>query len=86
MASGKVCVPIHPDHFDDFDPFTVPTLACLLKEVTELDNAMDIDTTVVKTTNASKSLLRPFIKVFEEFVNGIRREQRQLKEEMSMEF
>ncbi|KAJ1963672.1 p48 polypeptide of DNA primase, partial [Dimargaris xerosporica] len=78
--TGRVCVPIHPDHFDDFDPFAVPTLAHLLKEVTESESAMDIDATVVKTTNASKSSLRPFIKVFEEFVNGIRREQRQLKE------
>jgi DNA primase small subunit len=30
-----VCVPIDPDHCDDFDPFAVPTLQQLCKE---LDN------------------------------------------------
>ena len=24
---GRICVPIDPDHCDDFDPITVPTLS-----------------------------------------------------------
>jgi hypothetical protein len=35
-----VCVPIDPDHCDEFDPFAVPTLQQLCKE---LDNQQTVN-------------------------------------------
>lgn len=35
VHTERVCVPIDPDHCDDFDPFSVPTLQKLCKELDE---------------------------------------------------
>lgn len=35
--TGRVCVPIDPEHADDFDPFTVPTVRSLCHEIDEYD-------------------------------------------------
>lgn len=37
--TGRVCVPIQPDKIDDFDPFTVPTLPQLAKELDDAHHA-----------------------------------------------
>lgn len=35
--TGRVCVPIDADDFDSFDPFAVPTLASLVRELDEYE-------------------------------------------------
>ncbi|KAI7833145.1 hypothetical protein BX661DRAFT_179254 [Kickxella alabastrina] len=76
--TGRVCTPIGPDQFDEFDPMAVPTLAQLLREIN--DTAGD--------GGSSRSSMTKYIKIFEEFValvgpahdkngNGTRQHQQQ---------
>ena len=37
IPTGRVCVPFDPKEVDDFDPFEVPTLGSLVKEVDDFD-------------------------------------------------
>jgi DNA primase catalytic subunit len=42
--TGRVCVPIQPETVDDFDPFAVPTLAQLAKELDEYHSSTSTST------------------------------------------
>jgi DNA primase small subunit len=41
--TGRVCVPIDPEHSDNFDPFAVPTLPQLMKELDDYHNKYERD-------------------------------------------
>ncbi|KAA0034894.1 amino acid permease 3-like [Cucumis melo var. makuwa] len=42
--TGRICVPIDPEHCDEFDPTTVPTVAQLLEELNAADMEVDSET------------------------------------------
>ncbi|KAJ1957541.1 p48 polypeptide of DNA primase [Dispira parvispora] len=75
--TGRVCVPIHPDQFDTFDPLAVPTLDQIIEElrqVEETSGESSPNSGPRKSQLATQTSLRPYLKVFEEFVSGIRRQ------------
>ena len=37
--TGRVCVPVDPEHIDEFDPGSVPTVGQLLRELDDLGKA-----------------------------------------------
>ncbi|KAJ2029150.1 hypothetical protein GGI13_007178, partial [Coemansia sp. RSA 455] len=61
--TGRVCTPIAADQFDSFDPFAVPTLAQLLREVNEAPSQSG---SIAKSTS-----MAPYIGVFEDFVSTV---------------
>ncbi|KAJ2079201.1 p48 polypeptide of DNA primase [Coemansia sp. RSA 988] len=58
--TGRVCTPIAPDQFDTFNPFTVPSLGQLLRELNESQDA------------AAPTSLTPHVDVFKKFVSTLR--------------
>ncbi|XP_051129753.1 uncharacterized protein LOC127250486 [Andrographis paniculata] len=56
--TGRVCVPIDPQHCEDFDPSDVPTLSGLLDELnnTRTDPDDDVDEKVLNKTSLGKSI------------------------------
>ncbi|CAE7240753.1 PRIM1, partial [Symbiodinium natans] len=50
--TGRVCVPIDPDHLNDFDPSKVPTIGHLVEEFSS-------------TQDVNKTSLRPYLHFFE---------------------
>jgi DNA primase small subunit len=77
--TGRVCVPFQAAHVDSFDPFTVPTLPQLQKE---LDENSGVDT----VHDWQKTSLKPYFEAFEkEFLEPLtfelRKQQRDAKEQ-----
>ncbi|KAF5730077.1 DNA primase isoform 1 [Tripterygium wilfordii] len=48
--TGHVCVPIDPNHCDEFDPTSVPTLSQLLEELNKGDMRDDADNELAETS------------------------------------
>ncbi|KAI5655344.1 hypothetical protein M9H77_32531 [Catharanthus roseus] len=48
--TGRVCVPIDPNHCEEFDPTTVPTLSQLLEELNAEGSRMEVDNEWDKTS------------------------------------
>ena len=79
--TGRVCVPIEVANVESFDPFAVPTLAQLMKELDEFEASSDKDESVVHDWQKT-SLKGPFEKFQKEFlVPLLNEERRALREE-----
>ncbi|GAX75634.1 hypothetical protein CEUSTIGMA_g3078.t1 [Chlamydomonas eustigma] len=59
--TGKVCVPIDPQHAFDFDPEGVPTVHTLLKELEQIQDAVGDQSELWK-----KTAMAEFVKLFQE--------------------
>ena len=86
--TGRVCVPIEPHVVESFDPFAVPTLRDLMKELDEYDklHPEENDAAKSKTSNWEKTSLKsyyePYQKDFlEPLQKEIRRQERDASEE-----
>lgn len=81
--TGRVCVPIEVENFESFDPFQVPTLAQLMKELDEYEAKSDKDESVVYDWQKT-SLKEPFEQFQKKFLvpllNEERRAQREVRE------
>lgn len=78
--TGRVCVPIDIKNIDSFDPFTVPTISSLCKEIDRYDAAMKEEKTKsengenadqeikVKVEDYSKTSLNHSIQTFRNFI------------------
>lgn len=74
--TGRVCVPIQADKIDDFDPFQVPTLPQLMKELDQY-HATEGDATKVKK-DWQKTSLREYFQPFQKnFLEPLLKELRQ---------
>lgn len=84
--TGRVCVPIEADKIEDFDPFAVPTLDRLMKELDEFEATKDDSSDGRKLKDWQKTSLKdyfePFQKEFlEPMVKDLRRDARVKAEE-----
>ena len=74
--TGRVCVPIEADKIDDFDPFQVPTLPQLMKELDQFRDAEDETSKVRK--DWQKTSLREYFEPFQKnFLDPMLKELRQ---------
>ncbi|KAL1916943.1 uncharacterized protein VTP21DRAFT_5140 [Calcarisporiella thermophila] len=85
-GTGRVCVPIDPARCDEFNPLQVPTVAQLLNEVNTQGNGEG-----KRVPDWEVTSLKPYIKVFEDFLKGLLRDTRErkrdaAKDNQSMEF
>jgi DNA primase small subunit len=89
-GTGRVCVPINTKALEDFDPLGVPTVQSLLAEI----DAWQEDPEEEKTKPVAdweKTSLKPYIDQFRLFVNGVMKDEKDVKvkrerEDQSMEF
>ncbi|KAI9268076.1 hypothetical protein BDA99DRAFT_551089 [Phascolomyces articulosus] len=84
----RVCVPINPEVCEKFDPLAVPTLSKLSEELNTYD-AKDHNDSDRKIPDYKKTSLRPYIEIFEKFVNNLIIEKQREKRDdaqTSMEF
>ncbi|KAI7855609.1 hypothetical protein BDC45DRAFT_505452 [Circinella umbellata] len=84
----RVCVPINPQMCEKFDPLAVPTLGKLSEELNVYD-AKNQDDSDRKIPDYKKTSLRPYIEIFEKFVNTLIIEKQREKRDnaqSSMEF
>ncbi|KAG0042922.1 hypothetical protein BGZ83_012022 [Gryganskiella cystojenkinii] len=81
--TGRVCVPIEIEKCDEFDPTAAPTVEQLIKELNEYDSKNPATEDGPKMQGKSnkrfpslrrhnwqKTSLRPYVEVFEKFVQG----------------
>jgi len=76
-GTGRVCVPIDPRHFEDFDPLSVPTVQSLIQEIdawTEPEVKSE-----KQTLDWEKTSLKPYIEYFRTHVNAMMRDERDVK-------
>lgn len=74
--TGRVCVPIQADKIDDFDPFQVPTLPELMKELDQFRETDDETSKVRK--DWQKTSLREYFEPFQKnFLDPMLKELRQ---------
>ncbi|KAM3579557.1 p48 polypeptide of DNA primase [Umbelopsis sp. WA50703] len=88
LLKKRVCVPIDPDHCDDFDPFAVPTLQKLCKELDEY-HAVNGNTADKRMADYEKTSLKEYVEIFEKFVDGLFKEvleRKRAEASNSMEF
>ncbi|KAG0183210.1 primase, DNA, polypeptide 1 (49kDa) [Apophysomyces sp. BC1034] len=76
----RVCVPIQPESCEEFNPLTVPTLSTLCQELNEYDRE---NPGARKLADVKKTSLRPYIEIFDKFVNGLVLESQQKKRGMA---
>ncbi|GIY17474.1 DNA primase small subunit [Caerostris darwini] len=77
--TGRVCVPIDIKSVDSFNPFTVPTISSLCKEIDDYDASikesenMDEDqrSIATKIEDCNKTSLRKSIEIFRKFVKNL---------------
>jgi DNA primase small subunit len=85
--TGRVCVPISVEKIDEFDPFAVPTLAALMKELDEATTSADHKDDKSKESwhkTSLKKYFEPFQKDFlEPLLTDLRRQQREKAEEQA---
>lgn len=80
-GTGRVCVPIDTRKLKEFDPFSVPTVTDLLREIDQFDGQhMEIDGEKQKIQDYSKTSLKPYVDYFQSYVsvllqgeNGVKR-------------
>jgi DNA primase small subunit len=76
--TGRVCVPIDPRDPDQFDPFSVPTLSQLEREL----NAYQVDEAHPASAAWTQTSLKPALELFKDFVQKlVEAERRKLKYE-----
>lgn len=89
--TGKVCVPISVKDVDKFDPFTVPDISQLCKEIDEYDrkNKPEISDSdqppppKKKMKDYKKTSLLQSIEVFDQFVTGMEKGWQEMRLEIS---
>jgi DNA primase small subunit len=89
--TGRVCVPISVEKIDEFDPFAVPTLAALMKELDEAgstpssaDKNKDDKSKESWHKTSLKAYFEPFQKDFlEPLLTDLRRQARDKAEEQA---
>jgi DNA primase small subunit len=91
--TGRVCVPIQVATVDDFDPFEVPTLPRLMKELDEYDQAEKEKDSAGRSSSKAKEdwqktslkeYFEPFQKEFlDPLLKELRREDRDAAEEQA---
>ncbi|KNE67368.1 hypothetical protein AMAG_11835 [Allomyces macrogynus ATCC 38327] len=82
--TGRVCVPIDPARCAEFDPFNVPTVAGLVRELNE---AMDVE--AEGAPDWAKTSLKSHLQYFKSFVDGLDLEARRKlrrEQEQSLDF
>ena len=84
--TGRVCVPIQVENVEEFDPFAVPTLDQLMKELDDFEEANSNDDSGRQLKDWQKTSLKeyfePFQKEFlEPMVRDLRRDARLKAEE-----
>ncbi|KRY50523.1 DNA primase small subunit [Trichinella britovi] len=88
--TGKVCVPIDLEKVDEFDPTSVPAIDDLLKELSENDageeNNIDNEKKNRKPLDYNRTTLKPYVQIFERFVNSLPKEDIPQREQSQMEF
>ncbi|KAK7407977.1 p48 polypeptide of DNA primase [Neonectria punicea] len=89
-GTGRVCVPINTKNLEDFDPLNVPTVQGLLAEI-DAWKEEDEEETAKNISDWEKTSLKPYIDQFRLFVNGLMKDERDVKvkrerDEDSMEF
>ncbi|KZT43061.1 DNA primase catalytic subunit [Sistotremastrum suecicum HHB10207 ss-3] len=70
-GTGRICVPVDPQHVKEFNPETVPTLGQLLEELN--------DPTLIEGEHHSdwqKTSLRPYVEMFDQYINKLMSEAR----------
>ncbi|CBJ27863.1 conserved unknown protein [Ectocarpus siliculosus] len=68
--TGRVCVPIDPAHVREFDPFTVPTLGQLQRQIDKYDKEHGEETKSVSSIN--KTEMKKYVQQFEDtFLTGL---------------
>ncbi|CAG8555021.1 4992_t:CDS:10 [Paraglomus occultum] len=85
LLKRRVCVPIDPEKCENFDPHEVPTVADLLCELNKYSGNVPVkEEGERKLHDYEKTSLKPYIKYFENFVQGIFREVRNKKRAASI--
>ncbi|KRZ94714.1 DNA primase small subunit [Trichinella sp. T8] len=88
--TGKVCVPIDLEKVDEFDPTSVPAIDDLLKELSENDageeNNIDNEKKNRKPLDYNRTTLKPYVQIFERFVNSLPKEDIPQRDQSQMEF
>jgi len=80
--TGRVCVPIEVSNFANFDPFQVPTLGQLMKELDDYEATSKADSDTEITFDWQKtSLKEPFEKFQKSFLVPMLNEERRLQRE-----
>ena len=80
--TGRVCVPIDTKNVERFDPFAVPTVTDLLKEIDEWDKEkMEEEGDGEKVQDYEKTSLKPFVEYFKGHVQAVLRGERGVKRE-----
>jgi len=70
--TGRICVPVDPSKIDDFDPFEVPTVTELLKQIDEWQEAhKDEDKDSSRVQDWEKTRLKPYVDYFRLFVGAL---------------
>ncbi|XP_066263732.1 DNA primase small subunit-like isoform X3 [Branchiostoma lanceolatum] len=74
--TGRVCVPIDVEDVDNFDPFTVPTISTLCKEIDEYKEQPGKENepqpgTKRKVQDYQKTSLKRSVDIFNKFVKGL---------------
>ncbi|ODQ65765.1 prim-pol domain-containing protein [Nadsonia fulvescens var. elongata DSM 6958] len=84
--TGKVCVPIELDNYEDFDPEDVPTVDQLLNEIDsfnkELNESKD-EMADIKISDYEKTSLKIYIDYFAKFVKSVMEEEAEIKKTFS---
>ncbi|KAL7543544.1 hypothetical protein ACHAXR_012849 [Thalassiosira sp. AJA248-18] len=78
--TGRVCVPIEVANIEQFDPFEVPTLAQLMKELDEHEAHSDKDESIVHDWQKT-SLKEPFEQFQKQFLVPLLNEERRAQRE-----
>ncbi len=81
--TGRVCVPIEVSNFANFDPFQVPTLGQLMKELDDYEAASKSDSSDIEIAFdwQKTSLKEPFEKFQKSFLVPLLNEERRLQRE-----
>jgi len=78
--TGRVCVPIEVATIENFDPFQVPTLAQLMKELDEYEASSDKNESIVHDWQKT-SLKEPFERFQKKFLVPLLNEERRAQRE-----
>ena len=77
--TGRVCVPLDPATIDEFDPFQVPTLPQIVREMEEYDKA-NAGTDAANVPHWQKTSLKPTFSFFlKNFLNSLKSNNRRRK-------
>ncbi|CAG8447134.1 8624_t:CDS:10 [Ambispora leptoticha] len=90
--TGKVCVPISPDNFENFDPTKVPTVSSIICEMSQWNQKhpnASVQPGERKMNDYEKTSLKPYVKYFEDFVQEILKDvwiRKRAAQQRTMEF